>query len=206
MYHYPIKVISDLHYRYFGARFRHPDELRDILAGCRTLILNGDSVEEHVWGQEAANRHRSEIEMAAARAGVHCVFLRGNHDPSIGADFLLLSHKGREYWIHHGDFGVLPLRSSRHSMFRRPLEYSIHYLKTLRTYYVYWRQVEMAFALRRPESVLILGHTHQPSLTCRGGQTVINLGAHLKGFRAAHVLFESEIAEPVFVLNSKIAI
>lgn len=42
---YPVRIVSDLHYKIPGARLKTKDDLRPLFAGARTVILGGDSVD-----------------------------------------------------------------------------------------------------------------------------------------------------------------
>ena len=200
---YPVKIVSDLHYRIIGGRLKRPEDLRPIFSGFKTIILNGDSVEQHLYGTSRADRHKEEMVDIARDLGSKLIFLRGNHDPEIGSAELNFVVGKRTVRVAHGDFGLIQLNLSPHHALRRPFLYLWYTFKTFKSYPVYWRQVRMALDSMQENEVFILGHTHQPSLTRSGSKIVVNLGAHMRGFANAWVEIVSEHGDIVLCGKSR---
>lgn len=184
---YPVKIVSDLHYRIIGGKLKSKNAVRPIFEGFRTIILNGDSVEQHLYGLIRAECHKAELIQVARDVGATLVFLRGNHDPSIGPSEYEIKNRDRTIRIMHGDFGLIQLNVADYGAHRRPLSFLWYTLRTFRSYPVYWRQIEMAKNRMQDNEVYVLGHTHQPSLSVIGSKSVVNLGAHMRGFADAWI-------------------
>lgn len=195
---YPLKIVSDLHYRNYGARLKQPEDVLPIFRGFATVVLNGDTVEQSLWGTDAAGRHLHDIQAVAKSVGTELIFVRGNHDDELGVHEYRIPHQDRVIRITHGDFGLLQLENRPYSAFKRPFEYAWHHLKLIKTYPVYWRQIEMGLKLAQPGEILVLGHTHQPSVTKQDGKVVVNLGAHMKPFRSAWIEIQNPESQVVF--------
>jgi predicted phosphodiesterase len=78
----PVRILSDLHLGHRVSRIDHAEQLRPLVGGAGTLILNGDT-----WQELAAPfRERSramleELQWICAEEGADVVFVPGNHDP-----------------------------------------------------------------------------------------------------------------------------
>jgi len=199
---YPVKIVSDLHYRIMGGRLRRPEDLVPIFSGFKTIILNGDSVEQHLYGTSRANRHKEEMESAARNVGSKLIFLRGNHDPEIGSAKLRFAVGKRTVRVAHGDFGLIQLSLSPHHTLG-DLSCICGIPSNFQILPGYWRQVRMALDSMQENEIFILGHTHQPSLTRSGSKVVVNLGAHMRGFANAWVEIEREHGEIVLCAKSR---
>ena len=93
------RILSDLHL--FDARTQVRDlrQLEPLLAGVRTLVINGDSCEMRhgaTPGQVAAMRAFFQERVPEV------VFVTGNHDPDISDTHELLL-ADRRVWVTHGD-------------------------------------------------------------------------------------------------------
>jgi predicted phosphodiesterase len=200
---YPLKIVSDLHYRIIGGRLKRPGDLRPIFSGFKTIILNGDSVEQLLYGTIRADQHKDEMLAVARELGAKLIFLRGNHDPEMGAAEFSFELRKKRVRIAHGDFGLIQFSTSPRSALHRAIPYLWYTFRTLKSYPVYWRQVPMAMRTMRENEIFILGHTHQPSLTRSGSKVVVNLGAHMRGFSNAWVEVGTEHGEIVLCGKSR---
>jgi predicted phosphodiesterase len=100
-----LRILSDLHLYDAGTRVRELPQLEPLLAGVRTLVINGDSCEmRHGIGVNRAPDMQRFFRDRVAEA----VFVTGNHDPDISDTHELLLAGGR-VWVTHGDvcFGDL---------------------------------------------------------------------------------------------------
>lgn len=82
----PIRIISDLHLGYSGSLVTDAAQLRPLLAGVGTIVLNGDTAE--MRGEKHWPDARGELEKLrglCAEARVQSVFINGNHDPAISS-------------------------------------------------------------------------------------------------------------------------
>lgn len=112
-----LRILSDLHVYDVRGQIRSLDQLEPLLAGVRTLVLNGDSCEM---------RHGVPPPEVARLQGFfrdrvpEVVFVTGNHDPEISGMHELLLAAGR-VWVTHGDvcFDDLTPWSRQRPMLRR---------------------------------------------------------------------------------------
>ena len=94
-----LRILSDLHFHDARTQLRDLRQLEPLLAGVRTLVLNGDSCE--------MRRGVTPAQVAALRTFLcervpEVVFITGNHDPDISDTHELLAAGGR-VWVTHGD-------------------------------------------------------------------------------------------------------
>lgn len=99
----PLRIVSDVHLLHPGSRARSVPGLEGIIAGARTVVFNGDTLEQREPFHEVQWRHCLDSLRDLCRVeGAECVFLPGNHDPHIsGVQWLDLC--GGEVWVTHGD-------------------------------------------------------------------------------------------------------
>ena len=99
----PIRIISDLHLGYSGSLLTAAEQLRPLLEGANTLVVNGDAAELRIE-QRCPNGRRQLVEFQGmcAKAGVEAVFVNGNHDPAISSVNHLDLHGGA-ILVTHGD-------------------------------------------------------------------------------------------------------
>ncbi|CAN5171463.1 hypothetical protein BH23VER1_BH23VER1_14540 [soil metagenome] len=100
---FPIRILSDLHLGHSGCLVRQVEELRPLVEGAGTIVLNGDTLEERARNFRA----RSDAMVAALRElcrveGADVVVLTGNHDPSV-SDVHYLDLLGGRVFVTHGD-------------------------------------------------------------------------------------------------------
>ncbi len=107
-----LRILSDLHLFDARTQVRALAQLEPLLAGVRTLVLNGDTCEMR---RGLTPEQVAEMQ-AFFRARVpEVIFLTGNHDPEISDTHELLVADGR-VWVTHGDVcldGLTPW--SRHA-------------------------------------------------------------------------------------------
>ncbi len=103
MGHELTRIISDIHYGDRACRVGSLGQLRPLLDGTSSLVLNGDTLDTRPGRHsERTARLRAEVLDFAASAGTRLSILRGNHDPDLpGRDSLDLAD-GRVL-VTHGD-------------------------------------------------------------------------------------------------------
>jgi predicted phosphodiesterase len=94
-----LRILSDLHLGDARTQLRDVAQLEPLLAGVRTLVLNGDTCE--------MRRNFAPEQLVALRAFLtarvpEVVFVTGNHDPDISGTHEHLAADGR-VWVTHGD-------------------------------------------------------------------------------------------------------
>lgn len=94
-----LRILSDLHLHDARSEVRELRQLEPLLAGVRTLVLNGDTCEMRrgltpTQVQELKNFFRTRVP--------EVVFVTGNHDPDISDAHECLAADGR-VWVVHGD-------------------------------------------------------------------------------------------------------
>jgi len=94
-----LRILSDLHFYDARSQVRDLRQLEPLLAGVRTLVINGDSCEMRP-GVPVPDVARLQ-EFFRARVP-EVVFVTGNHDPDISDTHELLLADGR-VWVTHGD-------------------------------------------------------------------------------------------------------
>ncbi len=94
-----LRILSDLHVFDAQTQIRDLRQLEPLLAGVRTLIINGDSCEMR-RGIARPDVDRLQ-EFLRARVP-EVIFVTGNHDPDISETHELLLAAGR-VWVMHGD-------------------------------------------------------------------------------------------------------
>lgn len=80
----PILIVSDLHYGHPIGKLKNLEELRPLLTGIKTLIVNGDYTESRqgadlTWARERGEELRSFMQSL----GITLIMLEGNHDPGL---------------------------------------------------------------------------------------------------------------------------
>ncbi|MBI2511419.1 MAG: metallophosphoesterase family protein [Opitutae bacterium] len=94
-----LRILSDLHLHDARSEVRALRQLEPLLAGVRTLVLNGDTCEM----RRGLSRAQVEELKNFFRARVpEVVFVTGNHDPDISDAHEYLAADGR-VWVVHGD-------------------------------------------------------------------------------------------------------
>jgi len=99
----PVRIVSDLHLGHPATRFESAEDLRFLLDGVATLVINGDACEQRcrAWREEGEEM-LAVFQQMAAEAGVELIALRGNHDPWVsGLDWLDLADGA--VVVTHGD-------------------------------------------------------------------------------------------------------
>jgi predicted phosphodiesterase len=94
-----LRILSDLHVYDARSQVRDLGQLEPLLAGVRTLVINGDSCEMRP-GVPTPDITRLQGFFRARVPEV--IFVTGNHDPDISGTHELLLAGGR-VWVTHGD-------------------------------------------------------------------------------------------------------
>lgn len=99
----PIRILSDIHLGHGASRVSSPEQIRPLFRGVRTVIFNGDSVEQRfLTDRPQAARHLEALRSACLEEGAEPVFLTGNHDP-LASDCAHLDLAGGAILVTHGD-------------------------------------------------------------------------------------------------------
>ena len=168
---YPLRVLSDLHFRDGHSPLTERSQLRGLFKGAGTVILNGDSVEERQRPRWVAQIDMDEVQAAARDEGVALIVVSGNHDPSL-SPIRQVRLVGLNLTIKHGD----GCREGEPNF--RPLT---HHAR------VSWHTLRIACRLwwgfhRRHlaglQGNLIVGHSHRPGLWRNSSGVLVNLGGH----------------------------
>lgn len=99
----PIRILSDLHLAHPATKVKNVWQLQPLLAGMRTVVFNGDTVEMRMDGiLPTAMRYRDTLLTLCRENGVDPILLNGNHDPSVaGSEYFELKSHG--LLVTHGD-------------------------------------------------------------------------------------------------------
>ena len=98
-----IRIVSDVHYADRSSRVRSLDELRPLLEGATSFVLNGDTLDTRPdKNPQRTERRRSEVLGFFAGLGTPVTFLTGNHDPDLSRQHALELGAGRVL-VTHGD-------------------------------------------------------------------------------------------------------
>lgn len=98
-----IRIVSDVHYADRASRVRSLAQLRPLLDGASSFVLNGDTVDTRPdpdGSRTEANR-REVLEFFGS-CGTPVTFLTGNHDPDLSRHHALELAGGRVF-VTHGD-------------------------------------------------------------------------------------------------------
>ena len=80
----PIRIISDLHLGHSASLLTDAGQLRPLLEGIGTFVVNGDAAELLIESRSTAGREQlAKLRELCREAGVEAVFVNGNHDPEI---------------------------------------------------------------------------------------------------------------------------
>ena len=80
----PIRIISDLHLGHAASLLTDAGQLRPLLEGIGTLVVNGDAAELLMESRSAAGREQlGKLRELCRQTGIEAVFVNGNHDPEI---------------------------------------------------------------------------------------------------------------------------
>ncbi len=103
MGHELTRIVSDIHFGDHACRVRSLEQLRPLLDGATSFVLNGDTLDTRPGMHSARTaRLRAEVLDFAGSSGTPVSILRGNHDPDLpGRDSLDLAD-GRVL-VTHGD-------------------------------------------------------------------------------------------------------
>ncbi len=98
-----IRILSDVHFGDRGSRVRSLDQLRPLLDGATSLVLNGDTLDTRP-GTHAGRTAQMRADVlgffGSGRAPV--TFLTGNHDPDLSREHALEFASGK-ILVTHGD-------------------------------------------------------------------------------------------------------
>lgn len=94
-----LRILSDLHLYDARTQVRDLRQLEPLLAGVRTLVLNGDTCEQRHGTTPAQVEALKDFFRARVET---VVFLTGNHDPDLSDTHDYLAAEGR-VWVTHGD-------------------------------------------------------------------------------------------------------
>lgn len=99
----PIRIISDLHLAHPGSSVVDVAQLSPLLEGVKTLIFNGDTIEERMKQyRDLAASHLEALTDMCVEAGVEMVMVRGNHDPTT-PPYGFIDLCGGKVFVTHGD-------------------------------------------------------------------------------------------------------
>jgi len=98
-----IRIVSDVHFADRSSRVRALSQLRPLLEGAGSLVLNGDTLDTRPDRnpQRTAERRREVLDFFAS-AGTPVTFLTGNHDPDLSRQHAVEFEGGR-ILVTHGD-------------------------------------------------------------------------------------------------------
>ncbi len=99
----PIRILSDLHYGDRSCRVQSLEQLRPLLDGAASIVLNGDTLDTRQGRhpQRTAQKRREVLDFFAG-AGLPVTYLTGNHDPDFSREHALEFESGR-ILVTHGD-------------------------------------------------------------------------------------------------------
>ena len=98
----PVRFLSDLHLGHDMCTLRRAGDLWPLIDGAGTLVLNGDTTEDHAPGfHQKSQDMLGELAALCTRAGAEIVCVNGNHDPDVWPhDWLDLA--GGKLFVTHG--------------------------------------------------------------------------------------------------------
>ena len=97
------RIFSDLHYGDKASTLRSLPDIRPLLEGCSSVILNGDTLDTRPSRTpEATLRAREEVRRFFATEAPPTTWLTGNHDPDI-SDQHAVELNDRLVYVTHGD-------------------------------------------------------------------------------------------------------
>jgi len=99
----PLRILSDLHLGHPASRVREAEQLRSLIEGARTVVFNGDTLEERKPSyRQTGDALRASLVRLCLEVGAQPVFLSGNHDP-ISPSLHHLDLYGGKVFVTHGD-------------------------------------------------------------------------------------------------------
>ncbi|HTO05238.1 MAG TPA: metallophosphoesterase, partial [Opitutus sp.] len=97
------RIFSDLHYGDRASTLRSLADVRPLLEGCSSIVLNGDTLDTRPSRTpEVALQARSEVNHFFAMEAPPTTWLTGNHDPDI-SDQHAVELNDRLVYVTHGD-------------------------------------------------------------------------------------------------------
>jgi predicted phosphodiesterase len=98
-----IRIVSDVHFADRGSRVRSLSQLRPLLDGATSFVLNGDTLDTRRGkNPQRTAQVRREVLDYFGSAGTPVTFLTGNHDPDLSGQHALEFAEGRVL-VTHGD-------------------------------------------------------------------------------------------------------
>lgn len=176
----PIRIVSDVHIDYMYSYIRRARQLEPLFDGVRTLVFNGDTVEQRARHPRDWKKHIAEIREMGHKLGVRVIFITGNHDPHVSNTHALrighsVVHHGDLFTTPSGDGDPLPVNFSaalqqlhEHRTHRAKIDspsHFWHYIPNLQFVWRAWMQAPQRAQrhfqqAQDPYRLLILGHTH----------------------------------------------
>lgn len=99
----PVTVISDLHLGHPASYLTDPEMLLPVIAGARTVIVNGDSCELlTLCRRDEARAKLARLQEICESRGIQLVLITGNHDPIVSS-LHYLDLFGGAVFLTHGD-------------------------------------------------------------------------------------------------------
>jgi predicted phosphodiesterase len=99
----PIRILSDLHFGHPASIIENPEQLIPLFREAKTIVFNGDTVElRYLRGRRIGMRNYDLMRAACETAGVHPIFINGNHDPILSETSHLDLANGAVL-VTHGD-------------------------------------------------------------------------------------------------------
>lgn len=172
----PMRVVSDVHIDYMYSYIRRAKQLEPLFCNVKTLIFNGDTVEQRSKHRRDWKRHIDDLQKLGAKFNIRVIFVTGNHDPHVSKTHAI---KIGTSIIHHGDLFTTVSESPQnlqtalqklhdHRAYRATVDRPgtiWHYIPSLRFVWRAWKNapVRAEQHLQKaedPYSLLIMGHTH----------------------------------------------
>lgn len=98
-----IRIVSDVHYADRSSRVRSLRQMRPLLEGATSFVLNGDTLDTRAGKNPVRTKEkRREVLEHFGSVGVPVTFLTGNHDPDLSGEHALEFEEGRVL-VTHGD-------------------------------------------------------------------------------------------------------
>ncbi len=121
----PVIILSDIHIGHTASLVSDISQLRGLFEGHRTVVFNGDTLEERTReGRVPAEKNRDLLEEQAELADSRLVFVAGNHDPTV-SDIFHVELAGGAVLASHGHLffdGVTPWsRKAKAASARHPM-------------------------------------------------------------------------------------